>query len=148
MHRTALARTSLSAPTVYLRDTGRLNGRILDFGCGRGYDADAIGAEKYDPDGFPDLPEGPFNTIICNYVLNVIPSAIERLAVLTTIQRLLAPGGIAYITVRNDKRSLNGWTTAGTWQGMIDLNLRTIRKCGWYKMYALTRLENLHEVTR
>ena len=46
-YKTAKSRQTLSVPMRYLRLC--LNGRLLDYGCGKGSDADALGMEKYDP---------------------------------------------------------------------------------------------------
>lgn len=121
----------------YLETRGMLRGRALDFGCGRGYDADAFGLERFDPHYAPQMPVGTFDTVVCNYVLNVIPSPEEREATITVLSRLLAPGGIAYISVRNDINSLNGWTKRGTWQGHIELDLPIETTNSNFTMYRL-----------
>ena len=45
---TAIKRTSLSAPTRYLLQHSLLKGRILDFGCGYGFDTDELKRQGYD----------------------------------------------------------------------------------------------------
>lgn len=81
-HLTAISRKSPSAPMMYLAKMGLLKGKMLDYGCGRGYDADAFGMAKYDPFWFKcdDFCAGEFDTITCNYVLNVIEDFKERKA--------------------------------------------------------------------
>ena len=74
---TAIKRTDLSVPTRYLLQHDLLKGRILDFGCGFGYDTDELKNRDFDIIGYdyyyrPNYPEGKFDTIICNYVLNVL----------------------------------------------------------------------------
>lgn len=39
---TAIKRTDISVPTRYLLKNGLLKGRILDFGCGFGFDTDEL----------------------------------------------------------------------------------------------------------
>ena len=39
---TAIKRTDLSVPTRHLLQNNLLKGRILDFGCGYGYDTDEL----------------------------------------------------------------------------------------------------------
>lgn len=39
---TAIKRTDLSVPTRYLLQHNLLKGRILDFGCGFGFDTDEL----------------------------------------------------------------------------------------------------------
>ena len=79
-HKTAITRTKMSAPVKFLKGQGLLQGRTLDYGCGKGFDADVLQCSKYDPHFSPELPKGKFDTIICNYVLNVIESEVVRLS--------------------------------------------------------------------
>jgi 2-polyprenyl-3-methyl-5-hydroxy-6-metoxy-1,4-benzoquinol methylase len=115
-----------------------LHGRILDYGCGRGVCADHIGAEKYDPYWFPEKPEGVFNVVTCNYVLNVIADPQERENVLRDIISLLSVGGTAYVSVRNDRDVTNGFLPNGAFQGYVSLGAPwcLIRETSRYKIYA------------
>ncbi|MBY0525572.1 MAG: hypothetical protein K2R98_19360 [Gemmataceae bacterium] len=78
--RTAITRTSLSAPMAWLHQQGKLTGKCLDYGCGKGFDCDALGILGFDPNHRKSLADlkamltGGFRTITCNYVLNVIES--------------------------------------------------------------------------
>ena len=84
--------------------------RVLDYGCGRGQDADTFGWQKYDPNWFPEHPlanpliEGGYDFIYCIYVLNVLPDPKDRAFIIRDLRRLLADRGIAYIAVRADKK--------------------------------------------
>ena len=103
---------------------GLLRGRVLDFGCGRGQDVErlaknGVNIQGYDPHHQPDMPRGKFNTITCNYVLNVIDEH-ERLTVLVHIRSLLRKNGTAYITVRRDIEA-DYVTRAGTRQYLVFL---------------------------
>ena len=140
-HLTAIKRKSLSLPCKYLVEENHFftKGRVLDYGCGRGFDADSLGADKYDPHYFPTRPTGKYNLIYCNYVLNVIADPAERLKVIEDIRSFLAPNSVAYISVRNDRQKLNGNTKSGTWQGYVELDLPLEKKCAGYVMYRLTR---------
>lgn len=154
-HLTAISRSKLSAPMRYLRDklAFPLDRRCLDYGCGRGHDCDALGLEGYDPhwrphlpgnpSGRPELPGNAFAVITCNYVLNVIPEEFERRSVMHTIWCLLADDGVAYITVRNDRKALNGRTSKGTWQGFIELDLPIEKKTAGYVMYRMTKNDTI-----
>jgi len=137
-HLTAMTRKTPSAPMSRLAADDRIKGKALDYGCGKGYDADAYCMKKFDPHFYPVMPDGLFETITCNYVLNVIESRKERLRVLRDIQGRLVPGGKAFITVRNDKRALRGTTSKGTWQGHIILKLPVVHSCAGYVTYELS----------
>ena len=103
-HRTAISRSSMSVPARWLDDEGLIVGDILDFGCGRGYDANELGAVGYDPnsDDHQETPNDKFDTVVCIYVLNVIPPD-EQQGCLTAIQDYLKDdNSVAYIAVRRD----------------------------------------------
>jgi 2-polyprenyl-3-methyl-5-hydroxy-6-metoxy-1,4-benzoquinol methylase len=119
-----------------IRAHNLLEGRKLDYGCGRGTDADIIGMEKYDPHWAPELPKGKFQTVTCIYVLNVIEAPEERKRVEDQIIQLLAPGGRALIAVRDDVLT-DGQTTKG-WQGMVEPTDRwrkIVHSKGNYRIY-------------
>jgi 2-polyprenyl-3-methyl-5-hydroxy-6-metoxy-1,4-benzoquinol methylase len=99
--KTAISRRSMSKPARILRDKGLLKGEVLDYGCGKGKDVEALGCDGYDPTYAPDFPEGPYDTILCTYVLNVVSARAER-DILKKVKGLLKPGGTAYFTVRRD----------------------------------------------
>lgn len=134
-----MKRNAPSRPMLHLATDGRIVGKALDYGAGRGYDAETYDMEKYDPHFQPDMPDGLFDTITLNYVLNVIESEEERLRVLSDIQKRLTRGGKAYLTVRNDKRALRGTTSKGTWQGHIILKLPVVYSCSGYVTYQLEK---------
>ena len=140
---TAIKRHKLSGPAQCLLDKGLLVRRILDYGSGRGDDArnlHALGLQvaSYDPHYAPKMPGGLFDTIMCNFVLNVISDPLERSLVMLDINQRLRPGGIAYLTVRDDRRALNGWTSKGTWQGLIELLHEVVEhRRGRFKIYKM-----------
>jgi hypothetical protein len=136
-YKTATTRKSLSAPMKRLVADKRLRGLLLDYGAGRGSDALEVGMASYDPYFQPVMPTGLFTTITCSYVLNVIESPEERLAILTDIRSRLLPGGKAYITVRNDRKALIGTTSTGSWQGLIGTFLPVVYKTSGFITYLL-----------
>lgn len=108
-HLTAKERTTLSFPTRWLMQNNLLKGEILDFGCGFGFDTDELQKEGFDIVGYdnyyrPEYPTKCFDTIICNYVLNVLEPK-EQAEVLMEVSELLKPTGTAYFTVRRDLKS-------------------------------------------
>lgn len=144
-HKTAMTRKTPSAPMRKLFKSGHITGRTLDYGSGKGHDAHTFGMEAFDPHYSPVMPGGLFNTITSTFVLNVIESSKERVKVLRDIQSRLADGGIAYITVRTDKRELVGTTNKGMWQGLIKLNLPVVQSGCGYTTYALNDWESIDE---
>jgi len=137
-YKTAIARNKLSAPAAWLNRAGRLKGRILDYGCGRGGDADRLGWEGYDPHYRQGEPVGLFDTIMCNFVLNVIESHSTRRSVLSAISDLLTEYGRAYITVRTDRSGLSG-RKRHTWQSLIVLDLPVVHRGNGYITYMLCK---------
>lgn len=76
--KTALHRKGPSAPLLLLLEQHAVIGRVLDYGCGHGADVEylkslSFPAVGYDPKWAPVLPTGRFDTVLCTYVLNVLP---------------------------------------------------------------------------
>jgi ATP adenylyltransferase len=108
-HLTAIERTAMSFPTRWLKQNNLLKGDILDFGCGYGIDTDQLKEQGFNVVGYdnhfrPDYPTKRFDTIICNYVLNVLEPN-EQAEVLMSVSELLKPTGKAYFAVRRDLKS-------------------------------------------
>lgn len=139
-HKTAIVRRKISSPARYLRDNGRLIGRTLDYGCGKGFDADTLGMEGYDPYYRSVQPTGTYDTITCTYVLNVIEDEAIRLDVLACIAERLSPGGTAYISVRADVKK-DGHTSKGTYQADVRLPLPVVVSNKQFRMYTFSRCE-------
>lgn len=103
---TAKERSNISFPTRWLKQNGLLKGNILDFGCGFGFDTEQLQKEGFSIIGYdnyyrPNYPTSRFDTIICNYVLNVLEPQ-QQTEVLCQISELLKPSGTAYFAVRRD----------------------------------------------
>lgn len=129
--KTAMSRNDFSGPMKWLASNGLIgNGtRGLDYGCGKGFDADAVGFDGWDPHHRNETkgliaeassPGRGYDVVVCIYVLNVIPDPAERKRVEKDLVTCLAPGGTAYVAVRNDVANLRGWTSKGTWQGAVE----------------------------
>ena len=145
-HKTATKRNSPSAPAKWIYDNiGFDLDDTLDYGCGRGDDVAYFGLRGWDINGDhkPLKRHDDFNTILCSYVLNVIPDEDERKSVIANIQKHLTRNGTAYLTVRNDKQHLNGWTKIGTYQTFVDLPLPIVHKTSGYIIYRLESWFNL-----
>jgi len=138
-HRTAIRRKKLSKPATRLKGAGLLIGRTLDYGCGRGDDAAELGCASYDPHYQPVMPEGKFDTIMCNYVLNVIESPEAIMSVLADIRDRLNEHGVAYISVRANKKDLKGLTSIGTWQGLVKLGCAVYYSCADHIIYEMRK---------
>ncbi len=105
-HLTIKERRWPSYPTKQLFQRGLIEGSILDFGCGLGTDVrffESKGAKVkgYDPYYQPEYPNQKFDTILCNYVLNILLPE-EQAHVLMAVSELLKPNGKAYYAVRRD----------------------------------------------
>lgn len=141
--RTAIARKALSAPVRLLKEKGLLVGRVLDFGCGKGFDADELGFEKYDPYHHPVRPKNLFDTVVCIYVLNVLPPD-DRADVVRQIRAYLKKSGVAYIAVRRDIKK-QGITSKGTlqWNAALTPNKHgadtLVHRKGKFRIYKITR---------
>lgn len=141
---TAIKRTSLSVPTRYLRDHQLLKGRILDFGCGYGFDTDELHRQGYDIVGYdnyhrPLSLEGKYDTILCNYVLNVLEPYAQA-EVLMEVSHYLSPQGTAYFAVRRDLTEvgfrLHALYKEYTYQGMVRLPYPSLTCNGSFELYA------------
>lgn len=137
--RTAITRKSHSFPYRRLFELGVISptDSILDYGCGKGYDFLRLQSQGFDIRGFDRFHEDfnrtelitsyRYDSIICNYVFNVIESKNERWQVLSELKSLT---DCIYITVRADKSSVgkkwkefgDGWlTTTNTFQKFYDM---------------------------
>lgn len=94
----AVRRTTVSAGASWLSDNGLVRGRVLDYGCGFGLDAERFRWEAFDPYYRQQSPVGTFDTIICNHVLNMLTRGSRALAI-DKIQGLLSDGGNAWLIV-------------------------------------------------
>lgn len=156
-HRTAITRKNLSVPVRWLLKHDLIYGNVLDYGCGRCQELnerllsqhpDVYSVSSYDPYYAPSLSRAKWgvkwDVILCTYVLCVLPEELEH-SVLDTIQTLLQPEGVAYITVREEPPK-NGWgvSSRGTFQRHVDIPyLSVICQNRRFTIYSLTRTTQL-----
>ena len=140
-YKTAIKRRGLPNPTRWLLSQRLLRGTILDYGCGKCHEINNQNfvTDGYDPYYRPEVLIKKYDTIICNFVLNTLESIFERVAIVQRIRRLLSSNGVAYISVRNDKKKLNGITSRGTWQGYVIPPGELIKETPSYRIYRLTK---------
>lgn len=144
-HKTAITRKKPSVPVKWLVDHTDIKDleHVLDYGCGKGFDAIWFNFDQYDPYYYDLEPKlNCYDAIICVYVLNVIEDPIERISVLQHIQACLKLSGVAYIVVRRDIKK-EGFTSKRTWQGTIKLHLDKIRETSTYCIYKLTKTSEI-----
>jgi len=140
--KTAIKRTTPSKPIRVLSDLGLLIGKKLDYGSGKGKDAEVFNMDQYDPCYFPAEPTRKYKTITCTYVLNVIETTEEIHQVLNRIEDLLEVGGKAYITVRRDltEGQSGTYSSRGTFQSNVYTNLPILKeKKNAYCIYVMEK---------
>ena len=118
---TAIARQKMSRPMKKMYESGKFDKKtVLDYGCGKGFDVEYLklqgidikGYEPFASDKYLQMPEGKFDIITNNYVLNVIENPAERKNLVEEMKKL---GNTVVITVRADKKSIKS-----TWTPMND----------------------------
>ena len=78
-YKTAIGRKQAAAPTRYLQSQKVLKGKALDYGCGKDPGVGMRFWDRYDPHFEPDgIKRDGYDTIVCNYVLNVIGPSERR----------------------------------------------------------------------
>jgi hypothetical protein len=126
---TAIARRNGSAPCRLLYNRNLLKGRVLDLGSGKNDDLTWLldqgyrAVEAFDPYHHLNTQAlwHQYDTVLCTYVLNVVPAA-QQASILLTIRNLLLPRGRAYIAVRRDLPK-EGRKGRGVWQRYVKLPL-------------------------
>ncbi|MFN3153141.1 hypothetical protein [Bremerella sp.] len=94
----AIRRRSVSVAANWLVQANLIQGRVLDYGCGFGFDADCFGWDAFDPYYRPAPPQGEYDTIVCNHVLNMLTRS-SRTQVIASIQQHLYASGTAWLVV-------------------------------------------------
>jgi len=124
-----------------------ITGKVLDFGCGKckvlndtvlAKDDFVESVDSYDPHFSPiPLVKGTYDTILCSYVLNVVPVTEEK-EILYRLQSLLLPHGYAYVSVRNDIVEEKGFQ-----RKVVLPYLWEMKKTSYFRTYLLTPTSKL-----
>jgi hypothetical protein len=77
-------------------------------------------------------PRVQYDTIVCTYVLNVVPEEVQE-QILETIRGLLKPEGRAYVSVRRDIPA----HVVGVSQWVVRLDEPSIRCVAGYEIYEI-----------
>lgn len=135
-HLTAISRNKASSPARWLWKNEYINSnKTLDYGCGKSLDHALLGSDKYDPYYHPKIPKKKYDTILCTYVLNVIPKE-EQKETLIKIKKLLTKKGKAYITVRRDIKR-EGHKSPFCYQRYVKLNKPIVHKNSNFCIYKI-----------
>ncbi len=143
----AIRRQTVSKTAQVLRDQGLLRGRILDYGCGFGFDADHFGWEAFDPHYRQKVPEGLFDTIVCNHVANMLTRSSRRQLYRDVVARL-APGGKAYLSVSRKIPVGGKLAMRKRIQNYVVLTLPTVYRDDELEIYRLEPDSTLEDVTQ
>jgi len=143
-YNTAISRKGPSSPLLSLEKIGLINGRILDYGCGKGADgkyllSKNIHIDSYDPFWNPISLNGKkYDTVLCTYVLNVLEEEDEK-DLISNILKHLNPKGKAYISVRRDIKK-DGKTSRGYQRDVILKCPVIIERKNNYCIYELSHV--------
>jgi|TARA_Y100000310_G_C20704273_1_gene833450 hypothetical protein len=90
-----------SAPLKVWRAKKLLKGKVLDFGCGQ----DVHEFTRYDAFTCPDVSvlRKSYDTVMCNYVVNVQPSDHLITEIVCLLSKLIKPGGTVLIAAVNSR---------------------------------------------
>lgn len=125
---------------------GLVRGRVLDYGCGFGLDADTFGWHAFDPYYRPSEPEGVFDTIVCTLVLNVL-TRNNRARVVARLAELLADDGTAYLAVARNLPMEGKLGINHCVQSYVVLSLPTVLEDNELAIYTLRRDDHVLDTT-
>jgi hypothetical protein len=143
----AVKRTRPSRAAEILVAHGRAVGRVLDYGCGYGLDADTFDWDAYDPYYRPTQPTGPYDTVVCTLVLNAL-TRNNRAKVLTHIRELLGEHGRAYLGVARDLPRSGKLGMHHSLQNFVVLTLPSVYADSRLEIYELSRTAVFEDLTR
>jgi len=141
----AIKRTKPSAAASLI--AGATRGRVLDYGCGHGFDADHHGWESFDPFYRPNKIEGPFDTIVCINVLNAL-SRNNRHKVIGKIRDLLTDDGTAFLAVPRNIPKTGKLGIHHSLQNYVVLTLPSFHCDEKLEIYQLTKESSFKDKTK
>jgi hypothetical protein len=144
---TAVRRDKPSLAAEILIGKELIEGRTLDYGCGFGFDADYYGWESYDPYHRPVQPQGPYDTITCILVLNVL-SRNNRAKVIARIRELLADDGHAYLAVSRNIPVTGKLGINHTLQNYVVLTLPSVYADDKLEIYKMGKVSQFEDRTK
>ena len=144
---TAVKRSKPSRCAEILTSLNLVKGKVLDYGCGFGFDADYFGWEAYDPYYRPVQPAGPYDTIVCTLVLNVL-SSNNRVKVITHIRDLLSDEGKAYLAVSRNVPVTGKLGVNHSLQNYVVLTLPSVFNDDNLEIYELRKHTRFEDKTR
>lgn len=155
--KTAMSTKTPSAPTKILFEKNIIKNKVLDWGCGKGRDSkflvengfDVLSYDKYhkptpDPHSI-DFSE--INTILLNYVLNVIENQNERTDLLKEIYSYANNKCLVLISVRS-KKEIETFAKKSNWKNFNDgyITTRNTFQKGFTQDELSKLIENLIEI--
>lgn len=133
----AIRHAQPSDAAIWLVNSGRVSGRVLDYGCGHGFDADHFGWTGHDPYYRQEVLDGEYDTIVCNHVLNML-TRDSRAAVLRTMQSLLRDGGAGWLVVPRNIPAMGKFGARKRIQNFVVLDLPSVFAGGKYEIYQMS----------
>ena len=142
----AIRRATVSFGADWLIQNDLVQGRVLDYGCGYGLDADRFGWNAFDPYYRQQEPTGKFDTIICNHVLNMLTRDSRHRAT-KRIQGLLTEVGVAWLIVPRNIPHTGKVAMRKRIQNYVRLELPSVYSDGKREIYRMDRVARLVDVT-
>jgi len=143
----AIRRSTVSVGGKWLVERGHVKGRVLDFGCGFGFDADHFGWDAFDPYYRQQELEGNYDTVICNHVLNMLTRA-SRERTIREIQEILTPSGAAFLIVPRNIPVTGKIALRKRIQNYVTMTLPSIYADRKLEVYRLERTTEFEDVTK
>ena len=144
----AIQRKTPSKASLLYNALNLVQGRVLDYGCGYGLDAQTNHWESYDP-YYNDIKlEGLFDTIVCTNVLSAVSSKIRH-QIIENIRELLTEEGVAYFGIPRNlpiNGKLSGYARRP--QNYVVLTLDSVYKDNKLEIYRFNKTSQFKDKTK